>query len=242
MAWINNKNILVTGGARRVGKLFALALATASANVIIHHSNSPVAAEKTAAEVQALGMKAWIFQADFNTPSQLETMISEIQKKTPVHGLINNAAIFDPLSFSKTTLSEWNQHLNINLTAPFLLSQWFVQQLPADETGRIINILDWRALRPANDHFPYTISKAALVALTRSLAIDLAPRITVNGIALGAILPPADGAFSEKILEKVPAKRWVDLEEVGQSLIMLLNGPAYLTGEIVHLDGGRHLV
>lgn len=242
MTWLSNKNILVTGGARRVGKLFTLALATAGANVIIHHSNSPIAAEKTAAEVQALGMKASICQADFSQPSQVHAMMSTIQKELTVHGLVNNAAIFDPLSFSKTTLDDWNKHLNINLTAPFLLSQWFAHQLPVEESGRIINILDWRALRPANDHFPYTISKAALAAFTRSLAIELAPRITVNGIALGAILPPADGAFSDKILERVPVKRWVDLDEVGQTLIMLLNGPAYITGEIVHLDGGRHLI
>jgi pteridine reductase len=103
-------------------------------------------------------------------------------------------------------------------------------------------MLDWRALRPGPDHLPYTISKAALAALTRSLATALAPQITVNGLALGAILPPSDGANIGNILDNIPAHRWANLEEVGQALVFLLDGPTYVTGEILHVDGGRHLV
>ena len=113
--------------------------------------------------------------------------------------------------------------------------------LPNQE-GRIINILDWRTMRPVGDHFPYTISKAALAALTKSLAYSLAPNITVNGIAFGAILTPADGGSTEGIIQNVPAKRWATLDEVGATVLFLLDGPAYITGEIIHLDGGRHLV
>ena len=99
-----------------------------------------------------------------------------------------------------------------------------------------------RALRPGPDHLPYTISKAALAALTRSLAAELAPRIIVNGLALGAVLPPADGGDGNKVIEKVPAGRWSQPEEVQQALVFLLVGPEYITGEILHVDGGRHLV
>jgi pteridine reductase len=130
----------------------------------------------------------------------------------------------------------------VNLTAPFLLSQAFASNVEPENHGRIVNILDWRALRPGADHFPYTISKAALTALTSSLAVALAPNITVNGLAFGAILPPSDGAETEKILENVPAGRWANLDEVGEALLFLLNGPSYITGEIIHLDGGRHLI
>jgi len=130
----------------------------------------------------------------------------------------------------------------INLTAPFLLCQAFARQVPQGEEGRIINILDWRALRPAADHLPYTISKAALAALTQSLAVALAPGITVNGLALGAILPPSDGEATANLLSSVPAGRWARLDELSQALVILLTGPAYVTGEIIHLDGGRHLV
>jgi pteridine reductase len=122
-----------------------------------------------------------------------------------------------------------------------LLSQAFGRKLGNAE-GRIVNILDWRALRPGADHLPYTVSKAGLAALTQSLAIALAPNITVNGMAFGAILPPADGGDTSGILDDVPAERWADLEEVNQTLRFFLEGPAYVTGEIVHVDGGRHLI
>jgi NAD(P)-dependent dehydrogenase (short-subunit alcohol dehydrogenase family) len=135
----------------------------------------------------------------------------------------------------------------VNLTAPFLLSQAFARGLAPGAPGRIINLLDWRALRPGADHLPYTISKAALAALTRSLAQALAPQVTVNGLALGAILPPNEGNAgagnaAERIVENVPARRWARLEEVEQGLIFFLTGPDYVTGEIIHIDGGRHLV
>jgi pteridine reductase len=155
---------------------------------------------------------------------------------------VNNAAIFEPLSLSDTTLDDWQRNLAINLTAPFLLSQAFAAALPPGESGRIVNLLDWRALRPGADHFPYTISKAGLAALTRSLAVALAPHITVNGLALGAILPPSTGGDIDDILDPVPAGRWAELDEVCQALLFLLSGPSYITGEILHIDGGRHLV
>jgi pteridine reductase len=137
---------------------------------------------------------------------------------------------------------DWQRHLQINLTAPFLLSQSFARRLESSQRGRIINMNDWRALRPGADHFPYTISKAALSALTRSLAQALAPNITVNELALGAILPPSDGAEPAGLLKNIPAGRWASLDEVGQAVVFLLDGPDYMTGETLHLDGGRHLV
>ncbi len=108
--------------------------------------------------------------------------------------------------------------------------------------GRIVNLLDWRALRPGADHFAYTVSKAALAGLTKSLAAALAPAITVNGLALGAVLPPKDGGDTSRILENVPAKRWGSLEDVSRALIFLLAEAPYTTGEIIYVDGGRHLI
>ncbi|HMB21954.1 MAG TPA: SDR family oxidoreductase, partial [Anaerolineales bacterium] len=100
----------------------------------------------------------------------------------------------------------------------------------------------WRALRPGADHFPYTISKAALAALTKSLAVALAPKIIVNGLALGAILPPADGNAAANLTKSIPAGRWAEENEVEQALLFFLTSPSYITGEIMYLDGGRHLV
>jgi len=237
---LNTKTVLITGAARRLGRLFALACAHAGADIVIHHGHSDADAENLRREIIGLGRKAWIYQTDLTDSSQTQNLIPLINHSTPIHFLINNAAIFGSLTFDSTSLKDWNNHLGTNLTAPFLLSQAFARQ--ADEGARIINILDWRALRPGADHFPYTISKSALAAMTKSMAVALAPKIIVNGLALGAILPPADGAMNPDIVKNIPLKRWANPNEVEQALLFLLTSPAYITGEIIHVDGGRHLV
>jgi NAD(P)-dependent dehydrogenase (short-subunit alcohol dehydrogenase family) len=239
---IEGKNVLITGAARRVGRAMALAVAHAGGNVIIHHGHSSKLADELQQEIKQLGRQSFVIQADLNDPRQVNDLFKQASDLGTISGLVNSAAIFEPLSWQNTDLDNWHRHLNINLTAPFVLSQYFASKLPEFEQGRIVNILDWRALRPGADHLPYTISKAGLAALTQSLAIALAPRITVNGLAFGAILPPSDGGASEDILNDVPAQRWADLNEVGEALMFLLDGPTYITGEILHLDGGRHLV
>lgn len=237
---LNGKTILVTGGAKRVGKIFALACARAGADVVVHHGHSAEEAEATREEIEGMGCRAWVIEADLNDPAQAGNLIPLINESTPLHGLVNSAAIFESLSFESTSLEDWQTHLQINLTTPFLLSQAFAKQAP--DGARIVNILDWRALRPGADHFPYTISKAALAALTRSLAVALAPKVIVNGLALGAILPPSDGKARTDIIKNVPAGRWAEQHEVEQALLFALTGPTYITGEIIHVDGGRHLV
>jgi len=239
---LSGKHVLITGSARRVGRILALSVAQAGGIVFIHHAHSPEDAKLLRQEIIELGGKAYILQADLLDPSMAQKLIDQASTYGPLHALVNNAAIFEPLSWETTDLEAWNRHLALNLTAPFLLSQAFARSHTELTGGRIVNILDWRALRPGPDHFPYTISKAALVALTRSLAIALSPQITVNGIALGAMLPPTHPVDLRKVIQHVPAGRWADPEEVGDALIFLLEGPSYITGEIIHLDGGRHLV
>lgn len=239
---LENHTLLITGGARRIGRHLAIAAAKAGADIILHHANSPEQAEVVADEIRALGRKVWVYQADFSNLEQTYPIVDTIWNAHPFDMLINNAAIFSPLDWQSTTPDAWQNHLNINLTAPFFLSQSFARHLGREAMGKIINILDWRALRPADDHLPYTVSKAALAALTKSLAIAFAPNICVNAIALGAILPPSDGAVHDKILQSVPAARWAELDEVSQTMLFLLTGPAYITGEIIHVDGGRHLI
>jgi NAD(P)-dependent dehydrogenase (short-subunit alcohol dehydrogenase family) len=237
---LQGKTILITGAARRVGRMFVLACAKAGADIVIHHAHSEEEAKQVKDEIESLGRNAHILASDFGTPDSVSRLISQANDFSPLYALVNSAAIFEPLSFHDTTLDDWNRHMDINLTAPFLLSQAFAKQTTH---GRIVNILDWRALRPGADHFPYTVSKAALAAMTKSLAVVLAPNIIVNGLALGAILPPADKpSAGETVIEAVPAKRWSEAGEVEEALIFLLTGPAYITGDIIHLDGGRHLV
>lgn len=239
---LHGKSILITGAARRVGKHLALSIAREGGTVILHHGHSPEEAEEVRREITNLGSMAYILQADLNDAQQASELVSRALEFGPLFGLVNNAAIFEANNWENTDLKSWNRHININLTAPFLLSQAFARAIAPDEEGRVINILDWRALRPGAGHLPYVISKAGLAALTESLALAFAPRIVVNGLAFGAILPPADGGKTDDITKSIPAQRWADLDEVGQALIFLLTGPAYITGEIIHIDGGRHLV
>lgn len=237
-----DKFVLVTGGAQRIGRSISMAVARAGANVAVHYWRSQGEAESVCAEIEALGRKAILVQADLEQPDQISRLIPHILKQGQLFGLVNNAAVFEKLDWKSSSLEAWNRHLMINLTAPFLLSQAFAQALQPGEEGQIVNLVDWRALRPGPDHLPYTISKSALAALTRSMAVALAPQITVNGLALGAILPPSDGGGDPNILDKIPSGRWATLDEVDQALIFLLNGPAYITGEILNIDGGRHLL
>ena len=237
-----NRLVLITGGALRIGRSLALAAARSENDVVIHYNQSQSEAEIVRAEIEKLGRKAIILQADLADPAQVDTLIPRILEYGSLYGLVNNASVFAPLDWESSRLEDWNHTLMVNLMAPFLLSQAFARTLRPGEKGRIINLLDWRAMRPGPDHLPYTISKAALAALTQSLAAALAPQINVNGLALGAVLPPVDGNKDPNILDKVPAGRWASLEEVGQALNFLLDGPAYVTGEILYVDGGRHLL
>lgn len=240
---LDGKTVMVTGAARRVGRMLALACGRAGADIILHHGHSAREALQLQEEIASFGRRAWVLTADLSAREDVARLIAQAREFSPLYALVNSAAIFESLSLQDTTLANWERHMAINLTAPFLLSQAFAKQMPEGDAGRIVNILDWRALRPGADHFPYTISKAALAAMTKSLAVALAPNITVNGLALGAILAPADGeSAGDAIIQNVPAQRWSESKEVEDALIFLLAGPAYITGEIIHVDGGRHLI
>lgn len=239
---LEGKNILITGGAVRLGRHLSLEMAKAGANVFLHFSNSAAKAQETAADILNLGKKAWLLQADLSNPLEADSLIEKACEIAPVDMLILNAAIFEPINLQMTNREIWQRHMEINLNAPFFISQAYFSKLAPEKKGRIITMLDWRALRPGIEHFPYSISKAGLAALTQSMARAMAPRVTVNGIALGAILPPSDGAPVDQIIQPVPMKRWAELDELSQTALFLLDGPEYITGEIIHLDGGRHLV
>ncbi len=239
---LDGKTVLITGGAKRIGRSIALAVAHAGGDLVIHYNRSRDDADSLLVEVKALGRNAFCLQGDLSDPAQASGLIERAAEHGPLFALVNNASIYEPLTWENTHIEDWNRTLAVNLTAPFLLSQAFARSLQARGTGRIVNLLDWRALRPRPDHLPYMISSAALAALTRSLAVALAPQVSVNGLALGVVLPPSTGAPPKNVLAEVPAQRAATLDEIGQSLIFLLDGPAYLTGEILSLDGGRHLV
>jgi pteridine reductase len=231
---------LVTGAGRRLGEAFARALAGAGCDVCLHYGATP--AEALAAELSsAHAVRTAALQADLADAQAAAALVDRAANALgSIDLLVNSASIFEPLDFGATGLAEWQRHLAVNLTAPFLISQSFARRL-GRAPGAIVNLLDWRALRPGPDHFAYTISKAGLAAMTTSLAQALAPLIRVNGLALGAILPPAGAKADDAPAAAAPLGRWATLQETTDSLLFLLAGPDFITGEILHLDGGRHL-
>lgn len=232
---------LVTGAARRLGRSFAEGLAAQGCAVVVHYGSSQSEAEEVVQGIVAGGGRAAALRADLSQGEQAVRLIpAAVEAMGEIDLLVNSAAIFEAVELPQVTLESWNRHLSVNLTAPLLLSQAFARER-AGRAGTIVNVLDWRALRPGADHLPYTISKAGLEALTRSLAIALAPEIRVNGLALGAILPPADGGNADPIAQ-VPLGRWARVEEAVEALLFLLAGPEFITGEVLMLDGGRQLV
>lgn len=237
---VSGHTALVTGAGQRLGRAFAEALALHGADLVVHYGRSQAEAEQTVQAARQHGVRAVAVQADLSDPEQAANLVPRVLSQvSEIDLLVNNAAIFEPMGALETSLETWQRHLNINLTAPFLISQAFAKAR-SGAAGAIVNLLDWRAERPGSGHFAYTISKAALAALTRGLAIALAPRIRVNGLALGAILPASDGESGDPI-QGLPLGRWGTVEESVDALLFLLAGPGSVTGEILQLDGGRHL-
>lgn len=240
---LTGQHILITGAAKRIGRAIGLYLASKGANISLHYGQSKEAAKATQKDIQSHGVDCWLLQADLADAGQASSLVERAEKHEALSGLINNASIFGDQGIRNTELDNWQKHLAVNLSAPFFISQsLFLSAEKSQRKARIINILDWRALRPRDDHLAYTVCQTAMAGLTQSLAIAMAPRMTVNGIALGAILPPSDGENTDSLIDNIPLKRWAKLEELGQSVEFLIGGPEFITGEIIHLDGGRHLI
>jgi glucose 1-dehydrogenase len=243
---IQGKVALITGSAVRVGKALALALAERGCHLIIHYGSSAEAAQQTLAELQAYGVKTWAISADLNDEAQVNGIIPfALEQAGQLDILVNSASIFPPEDFFSASSASWDRNMMINLKAPFLLSQGFARALPAGRPGKIINLLDAAALRPKNHHFSYTISKVGLEGLTKVMAHALAGRnIQVNGIALGAILPSIndDREQFERLAKTIPARRTGSTQDVVSALLYLVQAGDYVTGEIIRVDGGKHLV
>ena len=241
---LQGKVAVVTGGAIRVGRAITLALAEAGCHVFIIYGRSAESAEETRALVEELGVKARIFPANLADAQATETVMPTAREWFgQVDVLVNSAAIFRDGALDDTTLDIWDLQFDVNLRAPYLLSQAFARQVPGDGQGAIVNISDARVFRPAADHFAYRLTKSGLLTMTEILAHDLAPRIRVNALALGAILPPPgqDESYLEKLAQdRVPLKRPGNANIVAQNVVHLLEQD-FLTGVIIKVDGGEFL-
>jgi NAD(P)-dependent dehydrogenase (short-subunit alcohol dehydrogenase family) len=234
---------VVTGGARRLGRHLALALARRGFAVAIHYHGSRDAAEETAAEIRHLGARSVAVGADLGDPAAPEGLIAAAGTALgPLTCLVNNASLFEHDGALELEDAAFDRHQAVNLRAPLLLARDFARQLPPAAEGLIVNLLDQRIAAPPAGWLSYTLSKIGLAAATGMLALELAPRIRVNGIAPGLTLP--SGAQSqadfERELTRTPLGRGSSPEAVIRALEYLLDAEA-VTGQILYVDGGRRL-
>lgn len=235
---------LVTGGAHRLGRAFSLALAEAGADVALHYGRSAEAAQETAAEIEGLGSGVSLHQADLNDPDSWAGLVSEAsQALGGLRVLVNSAAGFPKDALESISHEQWDRTLSLNLTAPVFLTQAFAGQVSDDEEGAVVNITDWRMERPYPDHFSYTIAKAGLAAFTEAAAVALAPRVRVNAVALGAILPPPgrDSSYLRELAQDIPLRRTGSPTDVAAAVIHLLTND-FITGQVLRVSGGADLV
>jgi NAD(P)-dependent dehydrogenase (short-subunit alcohol dehydrogenase family) len=233
---------LVTGGARRVGRAIVEDLAANGWAVAIHYNRSRDEAEAVAAGIRERGGRATVVCGDLGDPGCHVEMIADASKALgPVTLLVNNASIFEKDTVGALDRALWDRQLAVNLAAPVFLAEAFANALPADMEGNVVNLLDQRIWRPTPAYFSYQLTKSALAVATDTLAQALAPRIRVNGIAPGPVLPSANAPekFQAQV-DRLPLKRAPDLADFGRTVRYFVENRS-ITGQIVALDGGQHL-
>lgn len=235
--------VLVTGAGRRLGHAIALHLGRQGWRVGVHYHHSESEAVALVEEIETLGGRAAALKADLGQVDALEPLIASCAERlgTPTC-LINNAARFEWDDIATLDPAGWQAHLDIDLRAPVFLTQAFARALPQQEQGSVINMIDQRVWRLTPEHFSYTIAKSALWTATRTLAQALSPRIRVNAIGPGPVLPSQRQSLPEfeRECRSTPLGRGATPEEVCAAIDFLL-ATASITGQMIALDGGQHL-
>jgi pteridine reductase len=237
---LSGRTALVTGGAIRLGRAIALGLAARGADIALHYHSSEDAAQAAREEIRSLGRQCALIQADLSEIASFEKILAAantLRGKTTI--LVNSAAVFERGTLAKTTPELWEKTVAVNLRAPFFLSRAFAAQT---DSGDIVFLADARVRRAAGEYLAYTLTKSAVVALTRSLAKSLAPGIRVNAVAPGAILPPPGKGREhlEKLLPGIPLGRHGKAADIVRGVLYLLESD-FVTGEVLDISGGAYL-
>lgn len=237
------KGVLVTGAGMRIGRALALALAADGFYVFVHHHRSGAAARDTVAEIVAAGGKAKAVRADLSSARQADALVGKCTARgVRLTCLVNSAALFKLDRAPTATAADFDLHMAINLRAPLLLSQALARQLPADETGVIVNMLDQKLYNLNPDFLTYTLSKVGLQGMTKLLAQAFAPRLRVAGIAPGLTLrsgSQTDARFAQQHTEN-PLRVGVSLDDLVRALRFIVATPSF-TGDTLIVDSGEHL-
>lgn len=232
--------VLVTGSAKRVGRVTALTLADRGANVAVHYRTSDEAARETAEEVRERGGDATTVQSDLSTVGGArEAVDSAVEAFGGIDVLVNNASVFSETPVAEVTEEDWDRNMDVNLRAPFFASQ----RAAAEGVEKVINIAGVGAHRPFPSYLPYSVSKAGIVSLTEGLAKALAPEVTVNAVSPGTVLSPEDRTEEEekRIAEKTPVGRIGEPEDIADTVAFVVESSEFLNGAVINVDGGRSL-
>lgn len=241
---IQGKNALVTGAARRVGREIALAFAKKGANILLHYRSSDKEALETAAVIRSLGVRCELFRADLSKTPEITKMAGEIDKKNlAVDILVNSASLFYKTPFRSVEETDFDRLLDANLKGPFFLSKLIGNKMVEAGGGTILNIADWSGLRPYKDYAAYCASKGALITFTKSLARELAPKVTANAVAPGPVLLPEDFTEEEKkSIEKLTLLGRIGSPSDVANAAVFLAESDFINGTVLVVDGGRSLV
>ena len=243
MTTLNNKVILITGGTRRIGSAIVRSLHDQGAKIIVHYNHSEREARELESELNNTRPDSMaLIQGKLQDISAIRSLARDcIVKMGQLDALINNASTFFPTPISSATEDQWQDIMDVNLKAPFFLSQGVAPYLKKSR-GCIVNITDIYAERPLGNHPIYSASKAGLVSLTHSLARDLGPDIRVNAVAPGAILWPendADEIAHQRLISATPLKRRGAPADIVKAVVFLLTNADFITGQVINVDGGR---
>jgi pteridine reductase len=234
------KTALVTGAAKRLGRALAQALARKGVRVLVHYNTSQAEAAQALQEIQEHHGTAWLVQADLSQPRQAESLLDKARSLSgPIDILINNASVFKEQTLWQTTETSLQANMLIHAYAPLVLARSLASQ---DRPGHIVNLLDSRVQDYDRQHLPYHLSKRTLLSLTRILALELAPKIAVNAIAPGLILPPEgqDDQYLESLAHTNPLLRYGHPQDIVDAMLFLLQS-RFISGQIIYVDGGRHM-
>ena len=237
-----SRTALVTGGARRLGRALAIALAERGLRVAVHHHASAAEAKETIEAIREAGGDAFAVRADLRDAAQAERLVDDVAERGDgLDVLVNSAAVMERTPIGTVTAAQWDAMFALNLRAPFLIAQRAAPHL-ARTRGCIVNIADLAAFETWPAYVPHGISKAGVVQMTRALARTLAPDVRVNAIAPGAVLLPDewDDAAGVRLAETTPLRRLGAPHDVVTAMLYLLDAQ-YVTGETIIVDGGRHV-
>ena len=241
---IKGKTVLITGAAKRVGQAIALHMAEKGADIILHYHRSKKEAETAREEIKKLGVECRLAQADLADTQQIFKMTQDVYKKSPsVDILVNSASLFYKTPFKDVQESDWDKIMGANLKGPFLLSKEIGNKMMSSRGGKIINIADWSGFRPYKDYAPYCVSKGGLITLTKTLARDLAPKVTANAIAPGPVLKPENLSEEENeiAIKKTLLGRWGSPRDIANAVSFLVESD-FINGIVLVVDGGRSIV